>query len=103
MVISVPKHYPACITDDNGIKQRSNLTVANKRVADHSKAKNNLHVMFEWTIQECLNLCKIAFFLYTGKIHTIVQVLDFDNWHTLKDKFHQLDKLSNCFEQAVGP
>ena len=39
MVIFVPKIYPACHTDDNGIKQGSNLTSADKRVAEHSKAE----------------------------------------------------------------
>ena len=39
MVISVPKIYPAYHTDDNGIKQGSNLTSADKRVAEHSKAE----------------------------------------------------------------
>ena len=37
MVISVSKIYPACHTDDNGIKQGSNLAAgADKRVAEHS-------------------------------------------------------------------
>ena len=39
MVISVPKIYPACHTDDNRNKQGSNLTVADKRVAELSKAE----------------------------------------------------------------
>ena len=39
MVISVPTIYPACHTDDNTNKQGSNLTVADKRVAELSKAE----------------------------------------------------------------
>ena len=39
MVIFVPKIYPACHKDDNGIKQGSILTSDDKRVAEHSKAE----------------------------------------------------------------
>ena len=38
MVISFAKIYPACHTDDNRIKQGSNLTLADKHVAEHFKA-----------------------------------------------------------------
>ena len=38
MVIFVSKIYPACHTDDNSIIQGSNLTVADKRVAELSRA-----------------------------------------------------------------
>ena len=49
MVISVPKIYPACDTDDNRNTQGSNLTVADKRVAELSKADY-------WDIKICV-LC----------------------------------------------
>ena len=39
MLISVPKIYPARHTDDNRNKQGSNLTVADKRVAELFKAE----------------------------------------------------------------
>ena len=39
MVVTFPKIYPACQTDDNGIKPVSNLTVADKRVAEASIAE----------------------------------------------------------------
>ena len=39
MFLSVPKIYPACHADDNVITQGSNLTIADKRVAKHSKAE----------------------------------------------------------------
>ena len=39
MVIYALKINPACHTGDNGVKPESNLTVADKRVAEHSKAK----------------------------------------------------------------
>ena len=38
MVIVCPNIYPACQTDDNGIKPGSNLTIADKRVAEPSEA-----------------------------------------------------------------
>ena len=39
MVIYVPKIYPACHMDVNRIEQGSNLTVADNRVAELSKAE----------------------------------------------------------------
>ena len=39
MYISIPKIYPACQTDDNGIKPGSNLAIADTCVAKHSKAE----------------------------------------------------------------
>ena len=39
MVISVFKIYPACHTDDNRIIQGNNLTVADKRFAELSRAE----------------------------------------------------------------
>ena len=62
MVIPVPKIYPACHTDDNRNKQGSNLTVADKRVAQLSKAEywdiKILYVMFELLVQECFKNIK---------------------------------------------
>ena len=40
MVVSFPKIYTACQTDDNGIKPGSNFTVADKRLAEPSKAES---------------------------------------------------------------
>ena len=40
MVVTFPKIYPACQTDDNGFKPVSNLTVADKRVAEASIAES---------------------------------------------------------------
>ena len=40
MVIVFPKLYPACQTDDNGITPGSNLTPADKRVAEPNKAES---------------------------------------------------------------
>ena len=40
MVTYVPNIYPACHTDDNEIKQGSNLTVADQCVAKPSKAES---------------------------------------------------------------
>ena len=40
MVIVFPKLYPACQTDDNGIRPGSNLTHADKRVAEPNKAES---------------------------------------------------------------
>ena len=39
MVVAFSKTYPACQTDDNGIKPGSNLTNAEKRAAEHSRAE----------------------------------------------------------------
>ena len=39
MVISFPKIYTACHTDENGIKPGSNLNNADKRVAESSRAE----------------------------------------------------------------
>ena len=43
MVIVFPKLYPTCQTDDNGITPGSNLTLADKRVAEPTKAES-LHI-----------------------------------------------------------
>ena len=40
MVIDFAKLYPACQTDANGITPGSNLTFADKRVAEPSKAES---------------------------------------------------------------
>ena len=40
MEIAFYSIYPACHADDSRIKQGSNLTVANKRVAKPSKAES---------------------------------------------------------------
>ena len=40
MVIVFPKLYPACQTDDSGITAGSNLTPADKRVAEPNKAES---------------------------------------------------------------
>ena len=57
MVLSVPKH-----TDENGIKQGSNATCADKRVDVHSNAGyysiSNLYVMFKALIKECFKNIK---------------------------------------------
>ena len=39
MVVAFSKIYPACQTDENGIKPGSNLNNADKRVAEHSGAE----------------------------------------------------------------
>ena len=39
MVVAFSKTYPACQTDDNGIKPGSNLTNADKRAAEPSRAE----------------------------------------------------------------
>ena len=39
MVVAFSKTYPACQTDDNGIKPGSNLTNADKRAAGPSRAE----------------------------------------------------------------
>ena len=39
MVVAFNKTYPACQTDDNGIKPGSNLTNADKRAAEPSRAE----------------------------------------------------------------
>ena len=39
MVVVFSKTYPACQTDDNGIKPGSNLTNADKRAAEPSRAE----------------------------------------------------------------
>ena len=39
MVVAFSKTYPACQTDDNGIKPGSNLTKADKRAAEPSRAE----------------------------------------------------------------
>ena len=39
MVVAFSKIYPACQTDENGIKPGSNLNNADKRVAEPSRAK----------------------------------------------------------------
>ena len=39
MVIAFSKIYPACKTDDNGIKPGSNLNTADKRVAEPSRVE----------------------------------------------------------------
>ena len=39
MVVAFRKTYPACQTDDNGIKPGSNLTNADKRAAEPSRAE----------------------------------------------------------------
>ena len=39
MVVAFSKTYSACQTDDNGIKPGSNLTNADKRSAEPSKAE----------------------------------------------------------------
>ena len=39
MVVAYRKNYPACQTDENGIKPRSNLNNADKRVAEPSRAE----------------------------------------------------------------
>ena len=36
MVVTFPNIYPACQTDENGIKPGSNLSVADKPVAEAS-------------------------------------------------------------------
>ena len=75
------KIYPACQTDDNGIKPGSDLNNADKRAAEPSRAE-------VWGIKEyvfrCLNdsyknvsrmpslLRKIVIFLYTGKNYTSI-------------------------------
>ena len=38
MVVAFSKNYPACQTDENGIKSGSNLNNADKRVAEPSGA-----------------------------------------------------------------
>ena len=40
MAIVFPKLYPACQTDDNGITPGSILTLADKRVAEPTKAES---------------------------------------------------------------
>ena len=40
MVIVFPNLYPACHTDDNGITPGSNLTLADKPVAEPTKAES---------------------------------------------------------------
>ena len=89
MVVAFSKTYPECQTDDNGIKPGSNLTNADKRAAEPSRAEFGHKII----CIRCLNdsyknvsrisspLGKIVIFLYTGKI---IQVLDFNNWHPLK-------------------
>ena len=51
MVVAFSKIYPACQTDENGIKPGSNLNNADKRVAESSRDEflglNNLYSMFE--------------------------------------------------------
>ena len=37
MLITLRKHYPACQTDENGIKPGSNLNNADKRVVEPSR------------------------------------------------------------------
>ena len=39
MVVAFSKTYPACQTYDNGIKSGSNLTNADKRAAEPSRAE----------------------------------------------------------------
>ena len=39
MVVVFSKIYPACLTDENGIKRGSNLNNADKRVAKRSRAE----------------------------------------------------------------
>ena len=39
MVLAFSKIYPACQTDENGIKPGSNLKNADKRVAEPSRAE----------------------------------------------------------------
>ena len=39
MVVAFSKSYPACQTDENGIKPGNNLTNADKRVAKPSRAE----------------------------------------------------------------
>ena len=39
MVVALSKTYPACQTDDNRIKPGSNLTNADKRAAEPSRAE----------------------------------------------------------------
>ena len=39
MVVAFSKTYPACQTDDNGIKPGSNLTNADKHAAEPSRAE----------------------------------------------------------------
>ena len=39
MVIAFRKLYPACQTDENGIKSGSNLNTADKHVAEPSRAE----------------------------------------------------------------
>ena len=39
MVVAFSKIYPACQTDENGIKPGSNLTNADKRAAEPSRAE----------------------------------------------------------------
>ena len=39
MVVAFSETYPACQTDDNGIKPGSNLTNADKRAAEPSRAE----------------------------------------------------------------
>ena len=39
MVVVLSKIYPACQTDENGIKPGSNLNNADKRVAEPSRAE----------------------------------------------------------------
>ena len=64
MAIFVSKIYPVCHTDDNGIKQGSNLTSADKRFAAHSEAEkygiNDLYVMFKLLIHECFKNIKCS-------------------------------------------
>ena len=90
MVVAFSKTYPACQTDDNGIKPGSNLTNADKRAAEPSRAEflgiklsvfNVLNDSYKNVPRISSLLGKIVIFLYTGKI---IQVLDFNNWHPLK-------------------
>ena len=39
MVKAFPKIYTACQTDENGIKPESNLNIADKRVAEPTRAE----------------------------------------------------------------
>ena len=75
------KIYPACQTDDNGIKPGSDLNNADKRAAEPSRAEVLGHKRI---CIRCLNdsyknvsrmpslLRKIVIFLYTGNNYTSI-------------------------------
>ena len=70
------KIYPACQTDDNGIKPGSDLNNADKRAAEPSRAEvwgiKELNDSYKNVSRMPSLLRKIVIFIYTGKNYTSI-------------------------------